>query len=233
MSKNYLNLLDHIAIIMDGNGRWATKRGLPRNVGHKAGVKAIEKTIDACLKYKIKYLTFFAFSTENWKRDEKEINGIFSLLRDYLHDNPYNFNEKGVSVKHIGNLNPFPEDLKNQLLKTEKETSKNKNITVTFALNYGVRDEVVSAINKVLKSDKKGITFDEFKKNLDTKFLPDPDLVIRTSGENRLSNFMLLQMAYSELYFPKVLWPDFNEKELLKALKVFSKRERRFGGIKK
>ncbi len=232
MLKSYLNLLDHVAIIMDGNGRWATKRGLPRNFGHKAGIKAIERTIDACLKYKIKYLTFFAFSTENWKRNQEEIDGIFQLLRDYLKENPNYFTQKGVCVKHIGDLKPFPKDLKNQLVKTENETEKNKNLVVTFALNYGGRDEIVRAVNKVLKSDKKEINYKELEKNFDTNFLPDPELVIRTSGENRLSNFMLLQMAYSELYFPKVLWPDFDEKELLKALKVFSKRERRFGGIK-
>ncbi len=222
----------HIAIIMDGNGRWAQKRSLPRNAGHRAGVKAIERTLDACIKFNIKYVTFYAFSTENWKREKSEINGIFNLLRDYLKENPEYFKEKGISVRHIGEISPFPQDLKDELLKIEKSTNKNNSLIMTLALNYGGRDEIVRAVNAIIKKDKKEITYKDIEKNLDTSFLPEPDLVIRTSGENRLSNFMMLQIAYSELYFPKVLWPDFDEKQLKKALKVYSKRERRFGGTK-
>ena len=227
------NLPTHIAIIMDGNGRWAQKRGLPRNLGHKEGIKAVERTLDACIKFHIKFVTFYAFSTENWKRDKEEIDGIFSLLRDYLKNNPDYFNKKDIKIKHIGELSPFPEDLKKELTKAENQTTNNETLTMTLALNYGGQDEITRAVNKLLKENKMEITYKDISQNLDTNFLPDPDLVIRTSGENRLSNFMMLQMAYSELYFPKVLWPDFNEKELKKALKIFSKRERRFGGLKK
>ena len=227
------NLPTHIAIIMDGNGRWAQKRGLPRNLGHKEGIKAVERTLDACIKFHIKFVTFYAFSTENWKRDKEEIDGIFSLLRDYLKNNPDYFNKKDIKIKHIGELSPFPEDLKKELTKAENQTENNETLTMTLALNYGGQDEITRTVNKLLKENKMEITYKDISQNLDTNFLPDPDLVIRTSGENRLSNFMMLQMAYSELYFPKVLWPDFNEKELKKALKIFSKRERRFGGLKK
>lgn len=227
------NLPTHIAIIMDGNGRWAQKRGLPRNLGHKEGIKAVERTLDACIRFHIKFVTFYAFSTENWKRDKEEIDGIFSLLRDYLENNPDYFNKKDIKIKHIGELSPFPEDLKKELTKAENQTTNNETLTMTLALNYGGQDEITRAVNKLLKENKMEITYKDISQNLDTNFLPDPDLVIRTSGENRLSNFMMLQMAYSELYFPKVLWPDFNEKELKKALKIFSKRERRFGGLKK
>ena len=227
------NLPTHIAIIMDGNGRWAQKRGLPRNLGHKEGIKAVERTLDACIRFHIKFVTFYAFSTENWKRDKEEIDGIFSLLRDYLKNNPDYFNKKDIKIKHIGELSPFPQDLKKELTKAENQTKNNETLTMTLALNYGGQDEITRAVNKLLKENKIEITYKDISQNLDTNFLPDPDLVIRTSGENRLSNFMMLQMAYSELYFPKVLWPDFNEKELKKALKIFSKRERRFGGLKK
>jgi len=227
------NLPTHIAIIMDGNGRWAQKRGLPRNLGHKEGIKAVERTLDACIRFHIKFVTFYAFSTENWKRDKEEIDGIFSLLRDYLENNPDYFNKKDIKIKHIGELSPFPEDLKKELTKAENQTTNNETLTMTLALNYGGQDEITRTVNKLLKENKMEITYKDISQNLDTNFLPDPDLVIRTSGENRLSNFMMLQMAYSELYFPKVLWPDFNEKELKKALKIFSKRERRFGGLKK
>lgn len=227
------NLPTHIAIIMDGNGRWAQKRGLPRNLGHKEGIKAVERTLDACIRFHIKFVTFYAFSTENWKRDKEEIDGIFSLLRDYLENNPDYFNKKDIKIKHIGELSPFPEDLKKELTKAENQTINNETLTMTLALNYGGQDEITRAVNKLLKENKMEITYKDISQNLDTNFLPDPDLVIRTSGENRLSNFMMLQMAYSELYFPKILWPDFNEKELKKALKIFSKRERRFGGLKK
>lgn len=227
------NLPTHIAIIMDGNGRWAQKRGLPRNLGHKEGIKAVERTLDACIRFHIKFVTFYAFSTENWKRDKEEIDGIFSLLRDYLKNNPDYFNKKDIKIKHIGELSPFPEDLKKELTKAENQTTNNETLTMTLALNYGGQDEITRTVNKLLKENKMEITYKDISQNLDTNFLPDLDLVIRTSGENRLSNFMMLQMAYSELYFPKVLWPDFNEKELKKALKIFSKRERRFGGLKK
>lgn len=221
----------HIAIIMDGNGRWAKRRGLPRNAGHRAGIKAIEKTIEGALGLGVKYLTFFAFSTENWKRNKDEINGIFGLIRDYLKENPDYFEKKNICVKHIGEISPFPDDLEDELAKSEKRTSKNDKLVLTLALNYGGRDEIVRAVNKIINSGKVEIKYKDIEKNLDTNFLPEPDLVIRTSGEERLSNFMMLQIAYSELYFPKLYWPDFDGKQLLKAIKIYNKRERRFGGI--
>ncbi|MBO5022036.1 MAG: di-trans,poly-cis-decaprenylcistransferase [Clostridia bacterium] len=227
-----LKVPQHIAFIMDGNGRWATRRGLPRNAGHKAGVKAIEKTIDACIKYGVKYATFFAFSTENWKRSKEEIDGIFKLLREYIAKEDNLFVKKHVRLNSIGVLDPFPEDLKQSLEKTKKDTQNYDKLTVTFALNYGGRDDIIRAVNTLIKEGKKEITDKELLATLDTKSIPEPDFVLRTSGENRISNFMLFQMAYSELYFPKVLWPDFDEKHLVKALKVYAKRDRRYGGIK-
>ncbi len=227
-----LKVPQHIAFIMDGNGRWATRRGLPRNAGHKAGVKAIEKTIDACIKYGVKYATFFAFSTENWKRSKEEIEGIFKLLREYIAKEDNLFVKKHIRLNSIGVLDPFPEDLKQSLEKTKKDTKNYDKLTVTFALNYGGRDDIIRAVNTLIKEGKKEITDTELLATLDTKSIPEPDFVLRTSGENRISNFMLFQMAYSELYFPKVLWPDFDEKHLVKALKVYAKRDRRYGGIK-
>lgn len=222
----------HVAIIMDGNGRWATRRGLPRSLGHKEGVNAIERTIDACKKLGIKYCTFFAFSTENWKRSKEEINGIFNLLRDYLNKDDNIFVKKHVKIQSIGVLDPFPEDLKQALAKTKEQTKEFDSLIATFALNYGGRDDIIRAVNTLIENGNKVINEKLLLKSLDTGDMPEPDLVIRTSGEQRISNFMLYQMAYSELYFPKVYWPDFNEKHLLKALKKYQKRERRFGGIK-
>ena len=222
----------HIAIIMDGNGRWATRRGLPRNLGHKAGIKAIEKTIDAMIKFQIPILSLFAFSTENWKRDKKEIDGIFSLVRDYISQNKEAFLKKGVRVLSMGDLSPFPEDLVTSLNDVQEKTKDNKRLILNLALNYGGRRDIVRAVNQVIQDKKSKIDEKEFEKYLYSYSLPDPDLVIRTSGEMRLSNFMMYQLAYCELYFTPVLWPDFGEKDLKKAIKDFQKRERRFGGNK-
>ncbi len=221
----------HIAIIMDGNGRWATKRGLPRNLGHKEGVNAIERTILACLKYGIKYCTFFAFSTENWKRSKEEIEGIFNLLREYIKKDDNSFIKNKIKLTHIGVIEPFPEDLKKELLQLEKQTKDFDKLIVNLAINYGGRDDITRAVNSLINKGYKIITEKDILNELDTKTMPEPDFVIRTSGEMRLSNFLLYQMAYSELYFPKVYWPDFNEKYFLKALKIYEKRNRRFGGV--
>ncbi len=231
MTKLFKQLPTHIAIIMDGNGRWATKRGMPRNYGHREGVKAIERTIEACLKYNIKYCTFFAFSTENWKRSKEEIDGIFELLREYISKNDNIFIEKQVKLRHIGEIEPFPDDLKACLVDIEKKTEDFDKLTITFALNYGGRNEIVRAINKLLQNGNKSIDEQVFLSQLDTKGLPEPDFVIRTSGEQRVSNFMLYQMAYSEFYFPKICWPSFNEKHFVKSLREFEKRKRRYGGV--
>lgn len=226
------NLPEHIGIIMDGNGRWAQKRGLPRTFGHKEGIKAIDRTVDALIKYKIKFATFFAFSTENWKRSKQEIDGIFDLVRSYLKDNHERFLLKGVRVKAIGDLSKFPKDLTQELESMIERTRDNDKLTVTLALNYGGRDDIVRAVNRLISAGKKQVTESDISANLYTADLPEPDFVIRTSGEERVSNFMIYQMAYSELYFPKVLWPDFDEKDLYKALCVYAGRERKFGGIK-
>ena len=230
MKKSFKKLPTHIAIIMDGNGRWATKRKLARNFGHKEGIKAVERTIDALLKYKIKYATFFAFSTENWKRSKEEIDGIFDLIRQFLKDKRDIFAEKGVKVTAIGDLTKFPKDLQEEFEHIRKNTAHCQNLQVVLALNYGGRADIIQAVNKMVE---KGQKVDEktFLKHLQTKTLPEPDFIIRTSGEMRVSNFLLYQMAYSEFYFPKVLWPDFNEKHLRKALFVFQKRNRRYGGL--
>lgn len=230
--KSINKLPNHIAIIMDGNGRWATKRGLPRYFGHKAGVKAIKRTILACQKFGIKYCTFFAFSTENWKRSKEEIDGIFSLLRDYLAVENNFFTKNKIKLNTIGDLSPFPDDLQNALKSTIEKTKNYDNLIVTIALNYGGRDDLVRAFNKMLKDKVENVDEKTILNYLDTSSLPEPDFVIRTSGEERISNFMLYQMAYSELYFPKVYWPDFNEKQLKKCLKIYQKRNRRYGGIK-
>lgn len=231
MAYKFNKIPTHIAIIMDGNGRWATRRGLPRNLGHREGVKAIERTIIACKKFGVKFCTFFAFSTENWKRSKEEIDGIFSLLRDYLKKEDNVFIREKVRVQSIGVLQPFPEDLKDSLEKIKYQTKDFKDLTVTFALNYGGRDDIVRAVNTLIENGNKVIDEKTLLNSLDTKDMPDPDLVIRTSGEQRISNFLLFQMAYSEFYFPKTYWPDFNEKKLYKALKNYEKRDRRFGGL--
>lgn len=232
MTRKLNKIPTHIAIIMDGNGRWATKRGLPRNFGHKEGVNAIERTILACLKYGIKYCTFFAFSTENWKRSKEEIDGIFNLLRDYLNKDDNIFIENQVKISSLGVLEPFPEDLKKSLYEMQEKTKNYNKLVVNFALNYGGRDDIVRAVNSLIEKGYTKVTEQDILTALDTKDIPEPDFVIRTSGEQRISNFLLYQMAYSELYFPSVLWPDFNERYFYKALKEFQKRNRRFGGIK-
>lgn len=231
MQNNKLICPKHIAFIMDGNGRWATRRGLPRNLGHKEGVASVERTIKACLELNVEVCTFFAFSTENWRRSREEIDGIFALLRDYISKEENIFVENQIKLDYIGVLDPFPDDLKNALFDTMEKTKNFDKMTVIFALNYGGRDDLVRAVNNQVE---KGEKVDEktLLLSLDTHTYPEPDIVIRTSGEQRLSNFLLYQMAYAELYFPKVLWPDFNKKHLIKIIKNFNKRDRRFGGVK-
>lgn len=234
MSRQFTKTPNHIAFIMDGNGRWATKRGLPRLAGHAAGVRALKKTILACKKFNIKYATFYAFSTENWKRDKNEVQGIFNLIKKYLGREKNFFVKNKIKFNVLGVMDPFDKDLKKVLTDTiEKTRDFGENLVVSIALNYGGRDEIVRAVNKIIESGEKEITESEFSSYLDTKSLPDPDLIVRTSGEERLSNFLLYQLAYSELYFPTTYWPDFNEKEVSKCIEAFEKRERKYGGIKK
>lgn len=220
----------HIGIILDGNGRWATRKGMPRNYGHKEGIKAIIRTIDASQKFGIQYLSVFAFSTENWKRSEEEVNGIFELLKKFFESELDRLVRQGVKVNFFGNLDVFSEDLKKIFDQAKELTENNSNLIFNICLNYGGKQDIVQAVNKLLSEGKKEITMDDISNNLYSKGQPDLDFVIRTSGEQRISNFMIYQSAYAEFYFPKTLWPDFGEKALKKALIEFTKRKRRFGG---
>ena len=228
-----LKIPKHVAIILDGNGRWATRRGLPRTVGHKAGIEAVKRTVEGANELGIEVLSFFAFSTENWKRDKAEIDAIFEILRTYLKENEEEYLGKNLKLLTMGDISKLPEDIYKKFEEIKDKTKNNTGMIVNIGLNYGGRDEIVRAFNTLLKEGKKVTNEDEIKEYFYTNSLPDPDFIIRTSGEQRLSNFMLYQCAYSELYFPKVLWPDFNKKHLIKALKNYSKRDRRYGGITK
>ena len=228
-----LKIPKHVAIILDGNGRWATRRGLPRTVGHKAGIEAVKRTVEGANELGIEVLSFFAFSTENWKRDKAEIDAIFEILRTYLKENEEEYLGKNLKLLTMGDISKLPEDIYKKFEELKDKTKNNTGMIVNIGLNYGGRDEIVRAFNTLLKEGKKVTNEDEIKEYLYTNSLPDPDFIIRTSGEQRLSNFMLYQCAYSELYFPKVLWPDFNKKHLITALKNYSKRDRRYGGITK
>lgn len=221
----------HIAIIMDGNGRWATHRGLPRSLGHKAGCENIKRITRNIYDLGIGVVTFFAFSTENWKRPKEEIDNIFNLIREYVNESLDEFIEKDVKITFCGDYKKLPKDIVSAFEKAIKKTKNCKKFVINFAVNYGGRDEILRAVNKAIKNGK---TLDEkgFKDLLDTKDLIDPDFIIRTSGEMRVSNFMLYQMAYSEFYFCKTYWPSFSNKDLQTALIDFQKRKRRFGDIK-
>lgn len=226
------NIPNHIAIIMDGNGRWATRRALPRLLGHKAGVESLKKTIRACLELNIKVLSVYAFSTENWKRPQEEVEGIFNLIDDFSEQECDEFVNLGVKVRTMGDLTKLPQKLQNALNKTIEKTKDNNKLILNIGLNYGARAELARAVNLIIASGITTCTEQDIANNLYTHDLPDPDLIIRAGGENRLSNFMLYQSAYSEFYFPKIYWPDFNKKQIQKAIKAYQKRNRRFGGLK-
>ena len=222
----------HIAIIMDGNGRWAKKRGLPRSAGHVAGAKTFKSIARYCNKIGLKYLTVYAFSTENWKRPEDEVNAIMNLLRDYLKD-AENFKDENIRVRFIGDRTPLAEDIKALMEKNENDSKNATGLTLYIAINYGGRDEIVKAVQKIVNSGVKAEEINEqlISNNLYTHGCPDPDFIIRPSGEYRLSNYLIWQSAYSEFWYSDVLWPDFTEKDLEKAINDFSNRNRRFGGI--
>jgi len=228
---------EHVAIILDGNGRWAKKRFLPRNMGHAQGSKTVEKIIEDAFDMGIKYLTVYAFSTENWRRPKDEVDALMKLLRDYLKTCIKRANKNNMRVRVIGDVTGLSEDLREKIEQLEEASKGNTGINFTIALNYGSRDEMIRAMKKMAGDllagtlKKEEITEDVFAGYLDTKGIPEPDLMIRTSGEQRLSNFMLWQLAYTEFYFTDVLWPDFNKKELKKAVEYYNGRERRFGGI--
>lgn len=233
-----LNIPNHVAIILDGNGRWAKKRLLPRNLGHKAGAKAVEDICEDAWNLGIKYLTVYAFSTENWKRPEDEVNALMKLLRNYLTDCIERSNKNNMRVRVIGEKSGLSQDIRDSIEELEKVTEKNTGLNFTIAINYGSRDEITRAVRTIAKRAAAGeitpdsIDMDIISESLDTKGIPDPDLLIRTSGEERLSNFLLWQLAYTEFYFTDVLWPDFDKKELKRAIEKYNGRERRFGGVK-
>tara|TARA_A100001011_G_scaffold61084_1_gene61002 strand:+ start:395 stop:1069 length:675 start_codon:yes stop_codon:yes gene_type:complete len=224
-----MNPLNHVAIIMDGNGRWGLKYKNSRNAGHKAGLKTVEKIIEETIKNKIKFLTLFAFSTENWKRPKKEINYLFSLLENFLINRIDDFHKQNIKLKILGSKK-FSKKLNNLLKLSEKKTSKNNKLQINLALNYGSKSELISAFKKINK-DKIRINEKNLSKNLQTKDIPDPDLLIRTGNTKRLSNFLLWQLAYSEIFFEKKLWPAFNKKNYIKIIKEYQNLKRNFGNI--
>ncbi len=224
-----MNPLKHVAIIMDGNGRWGLKHKNSRNAGHKAGLSTVEKIIKSSIKNKIKFLTLFAFSTENWKRPKKEINYLFSLLQSFLNDKINELNNQGIKLKIIGKKN-FSKKLNTLLSSSENKTSSNSKIQINLALNYGSKIELINAFENVQKNKEK-INEKNIVKYLLTKNIPDPEILIRTGNTKRLSNFLLWQLAYSEIFFVKKLWPDFNEKDYNNIIKKFKNIKRNFGKI--
>ena len=224
-----MNPLNHVAIIMDGNGRWGLKNKKSRNAGHKAGLVSIENIIKQSIKNKIRYLTLFAFSTENWKRPKKEINYLFDLLESFLIDKIDDLHKQNIKLKIIGNKN-FSKKLNLLLKLAEKKTFNNSRLQINLALNYGAKFELINAIKKLQKNGDR-INEDNIEKFLYTKNIPDPDLMIRTGNTKRLSNFLLWQLAYSEIFFEKKLWPDFNENDYRKIIKKFRNVKRNFGNV--
>ena len=224
-----MNSIQHVAIIMDGNGRWGLKNKNSRNFGHKEGLKTAEKIIKETIKNKIKFLTLYVFSTENWKRPKKEINFLLNLLENFLLKKISDLNKENIKLKILGKKN-FSHKLNKLLKKSEKITIKNKKLQINLALNYGSKNEINNVVNN-LKNKKIAINEVNINKHLYTKNIPDPDLIIRTGNMKRLSNFLLWQLAYSEIFFEKKMWPDFNEKDYNKILKKFKKIKRNFGNI--
>ena len=227
----------HVAMILDGNGRWAKKRGLPRQMGHKKGCETLEEMIEICAEMGIRYLTVYAFSTENWRRPQDEVGALMQLFRYYAKRLLKRAKKSNVRVKMIGEKSRFSPDLIEAIDLLERETKDNTGMTFIFAVNYGARDEITRAVRHMAEDCEAGtlkpeeITEACVSSYLDTAGIPDPDLLIRTSGELRLSNFLLWQLAYSEFYITDCLWPDFNREELLSAIRQYNKRERRFGGV--
>ncbi|MBQ3932386.1 MAG: isoprenyl transferase [Lachnospiraceae bacterium] len=232
-----MNIPKHVAIILDGNGRWAKKKHMPRNYGHVQGAKTVEQICEDADSLGIKYLTVYAFSTENWNRPENEVNALMTLLRNYLKDCIKRSNKNNMRVRVIGEKSRLNDDIRNKIDELEEATKNNTGLNFTIAINYGSRDEITRAVKGIAKDVAQGKidadSIDEamISERLDTKGIPDPDLLIRTSGEERLSNFLLWQLGYTEFYFTDVLWPDFNKKELEKAIEKYNSRERRFGGV--
>ena len=241
MEKNLngkvLQIPEHVAIILDGNGRWAKKHFMPRNLGHSQGAKVVEQICEDAWDIGIKYLTVYAFSTENWKRPEKEVKALMKLLRRYLIDCIERTSKNNMRVRVIGEKSRLDDDIRSSIDELERVSSVNTGLNFMIALKYGSRDEMIRTMKGIAEDCKQGrlepeeITEELFSGRLDTRELPDPDLMIRTSGEQRLSNWLLWQLAYTEFYFTDVLWPDFNKKELIRAVEYYNTRDRRYGGV--
>ncbi len=237
MQENELNIPKHVAIIMDGNGRWAKKKKMPRNYGHTQGSKNVEKICEEAYKMGIEYLTVYAFSTENWVRPQEEVEALMKLLTTYLETSIKTSAKNNMRIRVIGDTSKLSENLRRSIAALEEASKNNTGLNFQVAINYGGRDELLRAAKALAMDIKTNNTeidhIDEamFEQYLDTKGIPDPDLLIRTSGEQRLSNFLLWQLAYTEFYFPEVLWPDFDKKELIKAVEYYSNRTRKFGGL--
>lgn len=232
-----LDIPAHVAIILDGNGRWAKKRMLPRNAGHVEGAKVVEQILEDAWNLGIKYVTMYAFSTENWKRSQEEVGALMGLLKKYLMNCIERSSKNNMRVRVIGDITALSQDLQDKIIDLEEKSKNNTGLQFSIALNYGGRDELRRAVTRIAKDCKEGrlsceeITEECISSYLDTAELPDPDLMIRTSGEIRLSNFLPWQLAYTEFYFTEVLWPDFNKEELIKAILYYNGKERRFGGV--
>lgn len=233
-----MKIPQHVAIILDGNGRWAKSKGMPRNYGHAQGSKNVEKICEEAWRMGIKYLTVYAFSTENWNRPQSEVDALMTLLRNYMKTCLKTAAKNDMKIRVIGDKKPLDDDIKNRIAELEEATKNNGGLNFTIALNYGSRDEMIRAVRKMGQDCAEGklnpedITEEIFESYLDTAGIPDPDLLIRTSGEQRLSNYLLWQLAYTEFYFTDIPWPDFDKYELEKAIEQYNRRDRRFGGIK-
>ncbi len=230
-----MNIPNHVAIILDGNGRWAKKKGMPRNYGHVQGAKTVEVICEEAYKMGINYLTVYAFSTENWSRPADEVKALMKLLRNYMKTCQQTAKKNRMCVRVIGDKSRLDEDIRESIAALEEATKDNTGLHFQVAINYGSRDEMIRAMNHILEDVSAGkiqgpVTEELFEEYLDTKGIPAPDLLIRTSGEQRLSNFLLWQLAYSEFYFTDVYWPDFNKEELMRACESYSSRDRRYGG---
>lgn len=238
ISLDMENIPKHIAIIMDGNGRWAKKRKLPRTMGHKAGVETIRRVLKEADKLGVKYMTLYAFSTENWKRPKEEVNALMKLLIQYLRQEINELHKNGVKINVLGDITKLPKECQEEIEKSVDKTKNNVGITMNVALNYGGRDEILRAVKSISEEVLKGniniedINDEVMENYLYTKGVPDPDIIIRPSGEQRLSNFLLWQCAYSEFWYSDICWPDFKEEDLHRAIYDFQRRDRRFGGVK-
>ncbi len=236
--EEIMNIPEHVAIILDGNGRWAKEKGMPRNYGHMQGAKAVEDILEVARDMGIKYLTVYAFSTENWSRPEAEVSALMTILRNYLKTSIKKSMKNNVRCRVIGEKGALSEDIQAAIAELEEKTAGNTGLTFTIAINYGSRNEITRAVRKVAKKVESGqikaedITEAMIAENLDTNYMPDPDLLIRTCNEQRISNYLLWQCAYTEFYFTEVAWPDFDKAELEKAVEAYGKRTRKFGGLK-